>query len=61
MTACGAQPSRTILWRYERRCCTKPPSGGAPSASANIQTEITKYTLELLVRVPDLDAFFRPC
>jgi len=26
---------------------------------ANIQTEITKYTLELLVRVPDLDAFFR--
>ena len=25
---------------------------------ANIQTEITKYTLELLVRVPDLDAFF---
>ena len=26
---------------------------------ANIQTEITKYTLDLLVRVPDLDAFFR--
>src|SRR6187549_2065008 len=26
---------------------------------ANIQTEITKYTLELLVRVPNLDAFFR--
>jgi signal transduction histidine kinase len=26
---------------------------------ANIQTEITKYTLDLLVREPDLDAFFR--
>jgi len=26
---------------------------------ANIETEITKYTLDLLVRVPDLDAFFR--
>ena len=26
---------------------------------ANIQTEITKYTVELLGRVPDLDAFFR--
>src|SRR5262245_18772551 len=26
---------------------------------ANIQTEITQYTLDLLVRVPDLDAFFR--
>lgn len=26
---------------------------------ANIQIEITKYTLELLVRVPDLDTFFR--
>src|ERR1044071_1270558 len=26
---------------------------------ANIQTEITKYMLELLGRVPDLDAFFR--
>jgi signal transduction histidine kinase len=25
---------------------------------ANIQTEITKYTLDLLVRVPNLDAFF---
>ena len=26
---------------------------------ANIQTEITKYTVDLLGRVPDLDAFFR--
>jgi signal transduction histidine kinase len=26
---------------------------------ANIQTEITKYSLDLLVREPDLDAFFR--
>src|SRR5262245_59529660 len=26
---------------------------------ANIQTEITKYTLDLLVREPDLDGFFR--
>jgi signal transduction histidine kinase len=26
---------------------------------ANIETDITKYTLDLLVRVPDLDAFFR--
>jgi signal transduction histidine kinase len=26
---------------------------------ANIETEMTKYTLDLLVRVPDLDAFFR--
>ena len=26
---------------------------------ANIQTEITKYTLDLLAREPDLDAFFR--
>jgi signal transduction histidine kinase len=26
---------------------------------ANIQTEITKYTLDLLVREPDLDTFFR--
>jgi signal transduction histidine kinase len=26
---------------------------------AHIETEITKYTLDLLVRVPDLDAFFR--
>ena len=26
---------------------------------ANIETEITKYTLDLLVRVPDLDGFFR--
>ena len=26
---------------------------------ANIQTEITKYTLDLLVREPNLDAFFR--
>src|SRR5689334_7483978 len=26
---------------------------------ANIQTEITKYSLELLVREPDLEGFFR--
>src|SRR5688572_1126532 len=26
---------------------------------ANIQTEITQYTLDLLAREPDLDAFFR--
>ena len=37
----------------------KPPSGVAPSAWRNIQTEITKYTLDLLVREPDLDGFFR--
>ena len=58
-TACARGSTRAIAVALRAALLHEATERRRAECLANIQTEITKYTLDLLVRVPDLDAFFR--